>query len=412
MKNPTITVFTANYYPEDTAIGLYTSQFTRFLTDHGYSVNVVTAFPYYPQWKIWKSYSTYPDYYTEVIDGCTVYRHRQFMPEKVNFSGRVRLMLSFIKGAMANKNKIAETDLVFCIVPFTLSIYPASRLAKKHGAPLWIHIQDLEFDLASETGLLKNGLVASGFKKALRFTERYLLNKASIVSSISHSMINKIRNKCNVKSLAYFPNWVSEGFIDPQNYTHHEYISPHKFTLLYSGNIGEKQDWDFFLKLCACVNDPDIEIVVVGDGGYSDTLRLKAAAYKFVKFYPLVEFSNLSNLLCSANVHFLFQKADVMDSIMPSKLLGMMASARPSIVTGNRNSEVAVVFERSNAGYFFDSATAAPQTVYEALIALKADTAQAAQMGALARHYVIDHFSQEKVLKTTLDKIHALIDKK
>ena len=31
-----IVVFTANYYPEDTAIGLYTSQFVNFLKDKNY----------------------------------------------------------------------------------------------------------------------------------------------------------------------------------------------------------------------------------------------------------------------------------------------------------------------------------------------------------------------------------------
>jgi hypothetical protein len=32
-----ITIITANYYPEDTAIGLYTNQFSRFLVEkkHG-----------------------------------------------------------------------------------------------------------------------------------------------------------------------------------------------------------------------------------------------------------------------------------------------------------------------------------------------------------------------------------------
>ena len=43
----TITIITANFYPEDTAIGLYTSQFANYLKNEGYAVQVITGFPYY-----------------------------------------------------------------------------------------------------------------------------------------------------------------------------------------------------------------------------------------------------------------------------------------------------------------------------------------------------------------------------
>jgi colanic acid biosynthesis glycosyl transferase WcaI len=73
---------------------------------------------------------------------------------------------------------------------------------------------------------------------------------------------------------------------------------------------------------CIEINgDNDIEIVIVGDGAYIQKLKVKLKALPFIKFYEQVPYAKLYNLLCSANVHFLFQKTDVQETVMPSKFL-------------------------------------------------------------------------------------------
>jgi colanic acid biosynthesis glycosyl transferase WcaI len=64
-----ITVITANYFPEETAIGLYTTQFTEHLHTNGFNVTVLTGFPYYPKWKIPQDYSNKPLLYKEYKNG-------------------------------------------------------------------------------------------------------------------------------------------------------------------------------------------------------------------------------------------------------------------------------------------------------------------------------------------------------
>ena len=80
----TITLFTGNYAPEDTAIGLYTSQFATFLSKKGYDVSVITGFPYYPKWKITETYNDKNTYFTEIIDGITVFTNNLFL-QKLHF---------------------------------------------------------------------------------------------------------------------------------------------------------------------------------------------------------------------------------------------------------------------------------------------------------------------------------------
>lgn len=407
--NKTITIISGNYFPEDTAIGLYTSQFAKYLNNREYNVKVITGFPYYPQWKVWDDYEKKPPFCEETIDSITIFRYKQYVPKKVNFVGRVRLMISLLYGSIINSKKIKNSDLVICIVPSTLSIIPGIMIKKRTKSKLWIHIQDFEFDLAFESGILKSkNIFLRLIKKTLFWFESYLLNKADIVSSISNSMLRKINDKANSENLFYFPNWVSSTNIDPLTSKHHRYVSKEKFTLLYSGNVGEKQDWELFLKLCEKVNDSEIEIIIVGEGGYLNNLKEKSSKYSFVKFYPLVPYNELSDLLCTANAHFLFQKSNVLDTIMPSKILGMMASNKPSLVSGNKNSEVASIFnENNNVGYYFSDDN--PVDIYNRILYLKNNPQLSEKIGENAREYILKNFAEENILQEFERKIQEEI---
>ncbi len=404
IKDKNITVITPFYFPEDTAIGLYTTQFSRFLLAKGYKIKIITGFPNYPQWKIYQSYINHPSYFSETVDGIEIIRYKQYIPEIITFKGRVLMMLCLFYGTLVNLRKIKKSDLVICIVPFTISILPALLLSKIRKSKLWIHIQDFEFDLALDSGIIKNNTFFSKlFKHILSFSERQLLNSATIVSSISFSMLNKIKEKSKHKEPYYFPNWISAEKINPENHIYHTHIDTEKFTFLYSGNIGEKQNWLLCEQLCELIKKTDsIEIVIVGDGAYNAILKNRLSKYDFVKFFPTVPFDELSDLLCSANAHFLFQKQDVVDTIMPSKILGMMASAKPSIISGNASSEVSKIISQSEGGFYFTENNATE--IYNCLLMLK-ENVDGNQMGKKARKYIINTFSEKAILNDFYIKV-------
>jgi colanic acid biosynthesis glycosyl transferase WcaI len=314
------------------------------------------------------------------------------------------MMLSLFYGTCINLRKVKETDLVICIVPFTISILPAFILSKLKKAKLWIHIQDFEFDLALESGILKkNNFITNGIKKVVTSFESKLLNVANIVSSISFNMLQKIKTKSNHISPYFFPNWVSAKNINPEKSLNHNYINPDKFTLLYSGNIGEKQDWLFLENLCTIITDKDIEIIIVGDGAFRNKLSEIIKKFDFVKLYNPIPYLELNNLLCSANIHFLFQKQEVVDTVMPSKTLGMMASSKPSIIVGNINSEVKTIIEQSEGGLYFSDYNV--NKIYESILNLKKNPNICLEMGVKSRKFILDNFSEEVILNNFSNKI-------
>jgi colanic acid biosynthesis glycosyl transferase WcaI len=408
-KNSTITIITGNYYPEDTAIGLYTTQFAKHLSEKGNMVKIITGFPSYPQWKIYNAYKTKPSFFVEHIDGIEIIRYKQYVPNKVNFKGRVLMMLSLFYGTLRNISKIKNTDLVICIVPYTISILPAILLSKRKKAKLWIHVQDFEFDLAIDSGIVKNNsLFMKAIKSILSNFEKRLLNAANVVSSISFSMLENIKKKSSNTAPYYFPNWVSSVKINPEICTNHSFVDTSLFTLLYSGNIGEKQDWQFLENLCELINPNEgIAILIVGDGGYKKTLIKQLERFPFVKFHDPVPYEELNDLLCSSNIHFLFQKTEVVDTIMPSKILGMMASAKPSIITGNENSEVATIIKQSEGGYYY--ANNDPFSVYQTVLKLKNDSSLSKKIGENARAFILNKFSENQILLDFTLKINQVL---
>jgi len=282
-------------------------------------------------------------------------------------------------------------------------------LAKLRGAKVWVHIQDFEFDAAVESGLVGE---KKGFKKkifdGLFWIEKKLLNSAEIVSTISHGMLSKLESKTTTKDY-FFPNWVDEDFINPITSKKHELMKSEKFKILYSGNIGVKQDWDFFLKIIEYFkSDENIEFIVVGAGAKKEWLVEQTKQYDNVKHYMPIEYSELPDLLCSADLHILFGKNDVIDTVMPSKLLGMMASAKPSLVTGNLDSEVAKVFAKSIGGYFYDSDDC--ESVIEAIKELYLNKTKCIKMGENAREYIVSNFSSSNVLRDFETKVQEIIN--
>ena len=397
MKNK-ITIVGINFWPEDTAIGLYTYQLANFYREQGLEVNVITGFPYYPEWRINSEYRSKKTYYEESINGIKIYRFKQYVPKKPIFFKRILHLLHFTLGSLINLFKIKKTDVVLCVVPFIGCVLIGKFLAKLKGAKLWVHIQDFEFDAVRDSNLVDEKTDKNIIFRILFYVESKLLNSADLLSTISFSMLKKLKGKTKIKiEKKLLPNWVDQNFIVPEGHKKHSYLKSDKFKILYSGNIGEKQDWDFFIKFAKELDkEKDIQIIVVGNGSKRYWLEEKLLDLENIWFYNPVAYSELSDLLCSADLHILFQKVNLIDTVMPSKILAMMASKRPSLITGSLKSEVAKVIIESKGGKFFETNTTTDvlNYVYE----LKSNKKLINNYGENSRSYIVEKFSKNQIL--------------
>ena len=147
-------------------------------------------------------------------------------------------------------------------------------------------------------------------------------------------------------------------------------------------------------------------MVIVGAGSKKLWLEEALKTYPDISIQAPVPFVELPWLLSSADVHILFQKTTVLDTVMPSKVLGMMASEKPSIVTGHPEAEVGAVLQKSQGGYYI--ARNEIKDILDALTALREHNDKAQEIGKRARKYVLENYAKLPILDAFSQELREL----
>jgi colanic acid biosynthesis glycosyl transferase WcaI len=393
-----ILIYGLNYAPEITGIGKYTGEMAEWLASRGHEVRVVTALPYYPQWRIFEEYRG-KGFTKHVEPGKpTVYRVPLYVPQKLRSRRRLMHLLSFAMTSfpMALLQTRWEPDVVFTVEPTFFSAPFAWIVAQLGSAKSWLHVQDFEVDAAFDLGMLP----ARGPLHSLAvWMEEWFTSHFDRVSSISQRMLEKSISKGVPPSKAVlFPNWVDIDLIQPgspETGFRQEHGLGDKTILLYSGNMGGKQGLGMLAPLArACADDPNIHFLICGDGSYRQQLEEQFEGLGNVTFLPLQPLERLNELLNTADIHLLPQRAGAADLVMPSKLTGMLASGRPVVATADTGTQVAMVVE--NCGMVVPPEDI--ESLVTAVRTLVSDPTRRALMGASARAYAIEHLGREQVL--------------
>ena len=338
-----ILIYGLNYHPELIGIGKYTGEMAEWLARKGHQVRVVTALPYYPEWKISRRYFPF-GYRKEVLNGVEIFRCPLWMPGKLNGLTRTLHAFSFVLSSfwMIIQQFLWRPQVVLNIIPTFFSTFVALIGARLFKAKTWLHIQDFEFDVALNLGILR----LKKLRKIAEYVERSVLKKFDRVSTISTSMLKNIHRKGIDESATFlFPNWIDTNKIYPLNgcnpIRRELGLNPDTFVALYSGNMGEKQGLDVLVDVARKVEqNQKIKFVFCGEGPAKSKLITLSSGLTNVVFLPLQPNEKLNRLLNLGDVHLLPQKPEVAGLVLPSKLTGILASGKPVILITHPDTEI------------------------------------------------------------------------
>jgi colanic acid biosynthesis glycosyl transferase WcaI len=160
-------------------------------------------------------------------------------------------------------------------------------------------------------------------------------------------------------------------------------VKPTDIVALYSGAMSNKQGLELIIEAAGAIRNshPSLHFVLCGNGPLKPALSAMANGLSNVHFIDLQPMDRLSELLSTADMHILPQKAQVSDLVLPSKLAGMLASGRPIIAMANPGTGIAL--ETAGAGLLIAPGDA--KALGDAVIALAEDEALRARFGAAAR---------------------------
>ncbi len=344
-----ILIYGINFWPELTGIGKYSGEMADWLASRGHEVTVVTAPPYYPQWRLGEGYSTWR-YRREVRQHSVIYRCPLWIPKTLRTRTRFLHLLSF---ALSSAPVVLwralrwRPQIILTVQPPFMCGPVAWFGSRLCGAKAWMHVQDWEIDAAFELGMLHG----TWLKRIMRRVERFLMARLDHVSAVSPQMLERSGTKgVNERRTTLFTNWVDTESIFPMRsvnpFKAELHLQSDKLVVLYSGNMGRKQGLELLVEAARqLTRDTNLVFVLAGDGSLRESLQLQAKGLPNLFFLPLQPSSRLNALLNLADIHVLVQRSQATGCFMPSKLTGMLASGRPIIATAEPESEVAQIVE-------------------------------------------------------------------
>lgn len=343
-----ILVYGINYSPELTGIGKYTGEMVEWMARQGHDVRVITAPPYYPEWKVGEPYSAWR--WRREEGAATVWRCPLYVPKTPTTLKRLIHLGSFALSSffplMAQRRW--KPDRIIGVVP-TLFCTPGMRLlAKLSGARTVLHIQDYEVDAMLGLGMAGKGKGGRVARLASAF-ERSGLHNVDNVSTISRSMMNKAQEKgVPAERVIFFPNWSEVARFrdvtdaDASTLRQQLALPADKKIILYSGNIGEKQGLESVIEAADRLRDQPWLFVIVGQGGGKARLEKMARERGLgnVIFHPLQSYDALPALLKLADCHLVIQKRGAADAVLPSKLTNILAVGGNAVITAEHHTEL------------------------------------------------------------------------
>ena len=355
-----------NFSPEPTGIGKYSGEMIDWLANKGYDCMVLTAYPYYPYWKVQEPYYKKRFWYHKEVTNypsggrITVCRCPMYVPSTPSGKKRMLLDVSFMISAFARlfvllfQKKYATVITVVPSFQFGLLGY-FYKIFKK--SKTIYHIQDLQIEAAQDLKMISSKKILAILFKV----EQFIFRKTDVISSISESMVAKIKDKAN-KPVLLFPNWSDTKFFTPLEDKGELKKTfgflPTDQVVLYSGAIGEKQGLEAIIYAAETFRDKtDVKFIICGTGPYKSKLEAlaKSLSLQNVVFFPLQPMEKFNAFLNMADVHLVIQKAKASDLVMPSKLTTILSVGGLALITANNDSGLYALVNKYDMGTLVDA---------------------------------------------------------
>jgi colanic acid biosynthesis glycosyl transferase WcaI len=235
--------------------------------------------------------------------------------------------------------------------------------------------------------------------------ERRTLRGFDRVSSISGAMVRRaVAKGVAAERAVLLANWVDLEAIQPQgpreraaNPYRRELALPEGAVVLqYSGSMNKKQGLELLVAVMHQLAEvPDLVWLLAGEGPTKAALAEAVAGRANVRLLPLQPVERLNDWLNLADVHLLPQKAGAADVVLPSKLLGILASGRPVVASSPAGSELGDLAQQAGLRVEPEDADAFAAAVRR----LVEDGALRQRLGARARQLAEQRFGKGAVLR-------------
>lgn len=311
--------------------------------------------------------------------------------------GRKRMLhrlcdyVTFYSTGLARCLALPRMDVCVALTtpPFVATIGAACK--KLRGTSLVLWAMDLYPEIPAAMGVLRPTSIEY---QVLRGLASWTYRQADQVISLGDDMTGRLlANGVRSSRIATIPSWSPGEAVMPCPDAHtkfrdHYGINGH-FVVMYSGNMGVVHEFTTILAAAQKLQHrEDVRFLFVGGGTQRRWLvqEVRRRGLTNIRFCPYQPLDSLSESLGAADVHLISMKPTVEGLLVPSKLYGILAAGRPSVLVGPDQNEVARTLKLSRSGWVVPAGQAAQ--LADRIERLAARPGLTKAMGARARrHY-------------------------
>lgn len=302
--------------------------------------------------------------------------------DKNTMRGKVLSFLLMSRRMMALVRKyVRREDKVLMVTNPAPMVPLMARLKTKVGFELNILVHDVFPENTKPAGfkLPMYGLIKRIFDKAYSKADQLL----SLGRDMEDVLVRKVENVEKIKErqprFTIIENWADIETIKPQP------VPEGKIILEYAGNIGRVQGLDKVMDMLP----EEVELHLYGTGAMEE--KLKARKQKNVFFHGPYFRSQQNEVLAACDIALVTLQEGMYGLGVPSKTYNILASGRPVLFLGPKNSEIDLLVRENGIGY-----CDWPK---------KWDKAELAEMGRRARDLAEKEYSERIILEKFLKVI-------
>ena len=398
-----ILLVTQYFYPENFKCNDIAFELQR----RGHEVTVLTAIPNYPQGRYFDGYGLFKRR-VEYIQGVKVMRGFVVPRGK---GGKIMLSLNYLSYLISSCFIVLylalrhKYDAVFVhqVSPVTIGV-AATLIKKMQKIPMYFWVLDLwPESLTAAIGLQNRyilGLFSSMVRWFYRNSDRILISSKGFEKSICEK-------GDFAPKIVYFPNWVDSVFSN--NREAETPAVPEGFIAMFTGNIGESQDFGTVLRAAEQLKENrNIHFVIVGNGRAKSwveeqiTQRNLSATVHCVGSYPL---EAMPATFAKADILFAALKDEPVFALtVPAKIQAYMSAGKPIVTM--INGEAKSLIESVGCGIAVDAGDA--KAFAEAVLRLsQMPSEERSELGEKGRAFSATHFNfelQMNMLETIINE--------
>jgi glycosyltransferase involved in cell wall biosynthesis len=364
----------------------------------GHEVHVLTGFPHHPTGIIPSEYrrAFRRGFLRERVDGYDV--HRTWIFPAAN-RGKFRRSLnyaSFMASAtLVGSLRLPRPDVVVATSPQLLCAVAGHFLAKRFGTPLVMEVRDLWPESLVAVGASRH---SAPLVTLLERLACQMYRRASHVVTITEAQRAAIvAEGVSEARVSVIPNGVDSAFFEAAGQR-----TEGKFVVTYIGTLGMAHRLETLLEAAHLLrDDASVEFRIVGEGARREALEARAKELRLtnVTFAGERPRGEVPRWIAESDAcAVLLRQNEVFLTVVPSKMLEIMAAGRPIIL--GVEGEALALLERARAG--IGIAPESAEQLAAAIRRLRDDASLAARLGENGRAFVRQEFRREALAEKYL----------